>query len=61
MVMSDHLNVIDNHNLKNVYGGLNVSGSLIKAFSAAINSALDIGRSLGTAIRRISRGRLCGF
>lgn len=44
--------------LLNIYGG-SISGTMINAFSRAINSLLDLGRSLGTAIRRISSGNLC--
>ena len=47
--------------LLNINGGLNISGNLIGAFTKAINSVLDIGRSLGTAIRRISSGKLCSL
>lgn len=44
--------------LLNINGG-NLSGTMINAFSRAINSLLDLGRSLGTAIRRITSGNLC--
>lgn len=45
--------------LLEVEGGLNMSGSLISAFTKAINTILDLGRSLGTAIRRINGGQIC--
>ncbi len=35
------------------------SGAFIGALSRAINSFLDLGRSLGTAIRRITGNNLC--
>lgn len=44
--------------LLNITGG-NISGTMINAFAKAINSLLDLGRSLGTAIRRIVSGNLC--
>ncbi|MCI9434199.1 MAG: hypothetical protein HFI86_02825 [Bacilli bacterium] len=44
--------------LLNINGG-GISGTMINAFSKALNSLLDLGRSLGTAIRRIVTGNLC--
>ncbi len=44
--------------LLNINGG-GISGTMISAFTRCINSILDLGRSLGTAIRRISTGNLC--
>lgn len=45
--------------LVNIYGGVNISGSLISAFTRGITVLLDLGRSLGSSIRRVTRGRLC--
>jgi len=45
--------------LLEIEGGLNISGSLVTSFTKAINAVLDLGRSLGSAIRRISDGNLC--
>lgn len=47
--------------LLNINGGLNISGTLVGAFTKAINSVIGVGRSLGTAIRRISSGKLCSL
>lgn len=44
--------------LININGG-SISGTLINAFSRGISSLLDLGRSLGTSIRRIMSGNLC--
>lgn len=44
--------------LLNINGG-SISGNMINAFSKAINTILDLGRSMGTAIRRIVTGNLC--
>ena len=48
-------------NLLKIEGGINISGNLISAFTKAINSILDVGRSLGTAIRRINSGQICSI
>ncbi len=52
---------LTNQELTNIYGGLSISGSLISSFVKGINSFLDIGRSLGTAIRRIVSSSMCQF
>ena len=59
MGMLDRLNVINDVELKSVVGGINVSGTLVKAFSSAINTVLEVGRSLGSAIRRVLGRNLC--
>jgi len=56
MDMLDHLNATS---LKSIYGGSDISGSLIRAISSIIESALEIGRSFGSAIRRIAFGDIC--
>ncbi len=62
--MLDHLNVdnfiyLDKLTLQNVYGGAQISGTLINALSRAVTTLLDLGRSLGTSIRRIARKKIC--
>ncbi|MDD2434867.1 MAG: hypothetical protein PHO63_01280 [Bacilli bacterium] len=44
-----------------IEGGLSVSGTLINSFVRGINVFLDLGRSVGTAIRRIQGNKLCPF
>jgi hypothetical protein len=44
--------------LNNIRGGA-VSGSLINAFARGIETLLDVGRSLGNAIRRIRGRAIC--
>jgi hypothetical protein len=44
-----------------IEGGLSISGTLINSFSSLIKSLMDVGRSFGTAIRRVSNGKLCAF
>ncbi len=47
--------------LAHINGGVNISGTLINAIVKGINSFLDLGRSIGTAIRRVQTGNLCKF
>lgn len=42
-----------------VEGGLSVSGTLINAFTAGIKILLELGRSLGSVIRRGGSGQMC--
>lgn len=44
--------------LKNIKGGA-ISASFITAIVRGVNTILDLGRSLGTIIRRIQTGKLC--
>ncbi|MEI3529779.1 MAG: bacteriocin [Bacilli bacterium] len=45
--------------LSNINGGVSISGTLINAVVKGINVFLDLGRSIGTAIRRVSSGKVC--
>lgn len=45
--------------LKEIVGGLNISGPIITALSNTIKTIYDIGRNLGGALRRIKEGRVC--
>jgi hypothetical protein len=49
---------LNNVDLINIRGG-SISGTLINSFARGINALLDLGRSLGNAIRRISSKSLC--
>lgn len=44
--------------LKTIQGGA-ITASFLSAISRGINSILELGRSLGSSIRRIQNGRLC--
>lgn len=50
---------IDNLELDKVVGGESISGSVINAFINIIKVLMDAGRSVGSAIRRVSEGNLC--
>lgn len=51
---------LTNEELLIIRGGF-VSGSLVNAFARGINSLLELGRSFGTAIRRINDNKLCRY
>lgn len=45
--------------LQVIEGGINISGTLINSLMKGINTLLDLGRSLGSAIRRVQGNRVC--
>lgn len=51
---------LNQEELLQVRGGF-VNGTLINAFARGINSLLELGRSFGTAIRRINDNKLCRY
>ncbi len=64
MDMLDQQNVIlkvKDNELKNIYGGASLSGAIINYFTKALNTVLDVGRNLGSAIRRIKYKNMCKF
>ena len=53
------MNNLSREELMCVTGGISITGTLISSISRGINTLLDFGRSLGSAIRRISSNNLC--
>ncbi len=51
--------MIKNEELKNIVGGFDITGTLINSFARGIETIMDVGRSLGTAIRRSFFGGIC--
>lgn len=54
------MKVLKKEELEVINGG-GISASFITATVRAVTSLLDLGRSLGTAIRRISSGTVCSL
>ena len=52
---------LNNDELLNIEGGAWYSASFINAAARAIDTIIDVGRSLGTAIRRIINGSYCSI
>lgn len=42
-----------------IKGGVSITGSIITAANAVIKTLLDVGRALGTAIRRFKNKKVC--
>ena len=49
---------IKNKELLTIIGG-GISGTLLNSIVRGINSLLDLGRSLGSAIRRLGTNNIC--
>lgn len=45
--------------LLSVVGGINITGTLINSLIKGISTFLDLGRALGSAIRRVVSGGMC--
>ncbi len=50
---------LSNTELKNIKAGATISATLINSLIKGINSFLDIGRYLGSSIRRMVSGNTC--
>lgn len=44
-----------------IYGGAAISGAILNAVVRVVNAALEVGRTLGSAIRRGISGKICSF
>ena len=63
MVMLDkehYMQELKKEELLNIEGGnIGVNGTLISSLTRGINTLLELGRSLGSAIRRVQEGNMC--
>lgn len=50
--------ILNKEELLQISGG-GISGTLINAFVRGINTILDLGRSLGSALRRVREHNIC--
>ncbi len=59
--MGDNMVKLKNNQLITIVGGVSISATLLNSLARGINVFLDLGRSLGSAIRRITNNKLCPF
>jgi bacteriocin-like protein len=52
---------LNNEELKNISGGFSLTGAMLNSFIRGINIVLTLGRSLGTAVRRLQEGNICNI
>lgn len=51
--------MLKDNELKLIEGGINITASLISSVIKGVSSILDLGRSLGSTIRRALLGKVC--
>ena len=51
--------MLEKQELLQIVGGISITGSLISAIHRGISTIMDVGRSLGSAIRRAISGSMC--
>ena len=55
------MKVLSDKELMNVDGGASFSATLLNAVSRAISTIQELGRNLGSAIRRLYNGSFCSL
>lgn len=53
------MQILEKKELLMIEGGISISGTLINSFARGINALLELGRSLGSAVRRVMGNKLC--
>ena len=52
---------LNNQELMNVEGGAGLTASFLNAISRTISTLMEVGRNLGSALRRTISGNTCSF
>jgi len=52
---------LKDNELLSINGGINWSAALFNSAARAIDTVMDVGRSLGSAIRRLASGTMCSL
>jgi len=52
---------INSEELIKIYGGFSITGSMLSSIVKGVNAMLELGRSLGSAIRRGFEKSLCSL
>ena len=50
---------MNENELLDIEGGINITGTMLNSIIKGISTILDLGRSFGTAIRRVGTGNIC--
>ncbi len=54
-----NMNKLEKQQLLEIRGGISLSGSLLNYIIKGFNTILELGRNLGSSIRRIQNGSIC--
>ncbi len=52
---------LDKQTLLQIKGGMSISASMISALVRGIDVIIDVGRSFGSALRRMKDGNMCKY
>ena len=52
---------LEKYELLQIQGGVNITASWLNAVARGIEAIMDLGRSFGTAIRRIGSNNVCSL
>lgn len=55
------MNILENKELLEIKGGISITGSLLQYIIKGYNAILDLGRYLGSSIRRIRCKAYCSL
>lgn len=50
---------LEKNELLRIEGGLSITGTLINSITKGVSVIMDIGRALGSSVRRLISGNLC--
>lgn len=50
---------VSNNEMRSVFGGWSFNASYLSSLIRGVNSFMDVGRSIGSAIRRIYANKVC--
>lgn len=53
------MKLLEKKQLKQIKGGIDISGTLLKAFVSTFESILDAGRNIGGSLRRLFSNNIC--
>lgn len=52
---------LNKNELLEIKGGISINGTIINSFVRGVNVFLELGRSLGTAIRMLTENKTCSL
>ena len=44
-----------------IIGGINITAALFNGITSAVSKIFELGRSFGSALRRLTEGRICSL
>lgn len=44
-----------------VIGGINITAALVSGLTSAVSKIFELGQNLGSALRRLTSGKVCSF